>query len=253
MAANFFWYELMTTDVAAAESFYKAVVGWTSEPFVGAEMTYTIMKAGDTGVVGLMGIPAEAKAAGATPSWLGYIHADDVDAGTKDAKSAGGAVHREPQDIPGVGRFSVVADPQGAMYMLMQPIGEDQPPAPPMTAGHIGWHELYAANWESAFNFYAGQYGWTKGDALDMGPVGKYQMFTAGADPVGAMLTKPEQVPDPNWLFYFNVPDIDAAAKRVEDNGGTILVQPMRVPGGAWIIQAVDPQGALFALAGWKG
>jgi predicted enzyme related to lactoylglutathione lyase len=61
-------------------------------------------------------------------------------------------------------------------------------------------------------------------------------------------MNKPEQIPDPVWQFYFNVPAIDAAAKRVTDNGGKILMGPMEVPGGSWIVQCQDPQGAHFAL-----
>jgi predicted enzyme related to lactoylglutathione lyase len=166
-----------------------------------------------------MTIPEHAARMGARPTWTGYILVDNVDTATENVKKAGGAVHREPADIPAVGRFSVVADPQGATFVLFKPQGEGQPPAPPMTPGHVGWHELYAAEWKSAFDFYAGQFGWTKTDAMDMGEMGTYQLFAtgagAGADSIGGMFNKPADVPAPFWLFYFNVGDIDAAAQRV--------------------------------------
>jgi predicted enzyme related to lactoylglutathione lyase len=50
------------------------------------------------------------------------------------------------------------------------------------------------------------------------------------------------------WIFYFTVDDINAAAERVKAGGGTVLLGPMEVPGGSWMIQAQDPQGAVFAL-----
>jgi predicted enzyme related to lactoylglutathione lyase len=253
MPSNFVWYELMTTDLDAAGAFYKTVVGWNSEAWDKSEMRYTIVKAGDTAVAGLMTIPAEAAKMGARPAWHGYIHAGDVDAATENVKKAGGTVYREPDDIPEIGRFSVVADPQGAVFTLFTPKGEGQAPAAPMTPGHIGWHELYAAEWQSAFDFYAGQFGWTKADAMDMGPMGIYQLFAAGGDAIGGMMTKPAQIPAPMWLYYFNVGDIDAAAQRITGNGGKVLMGPMEVPGGGWIIQATDPQGAMFALVGSKG
>src|SRR5688572_16143222 len=129
MASSFFWYELMTTDVPAAETFYKNVVGWNSEPFPSPSgMQYIVFNAGERAVAGLMLLPEEAKAMGTPPCWLGYIHAKDVDAATASLKKAGGAVHREPSDIPEVGRFSVVADPQGVTFMLMTPQGSDQEP-----------------------------------------------------------------------------------------------------------------------------
>ncbi|ANT52608.1 VOC family protein [Mesorhizobium amorphae] len=246
----FFWYELMTTDLDAAEAFYTAVVGWTAQPFDMAPgmPPYIVMNVGERGVSGLMTLPEDAAKMGMPPAWLGYIHTKDVDAATKSLKDAGGAVHRAPDDIPRVGRFAVVADPQGATFMLLQPNGPDQPPVPASTPGHIGWHELYASDWKAAFDFYSGQFGWTKGDSMDMGPMGTYQTFGAGPESGGGMMNKPQQIPVPVWQFYFNVPAIDAAAKRVTDNGGKILMGPMEVPGGSWIVQCQDPQGAHFAL-----
>jgi predicted enzyme related to lactoylglutathione lyase len=254
-ASRFIWYELMTSDVAAAETFYKSVVGWKSEPFAGSAMAYTIMKAGDTGVAGLMTVPAEAAAMGARPAWLGYIYVDDVDAASAKLKQAGGTVHREPADIPGVGRFSVVADPQGATFMLMHPTGPDQPQPPMATPGLVGWRELYAKDWKTAFDFYSSQFGWRRSQAMDMGEMGTYQLFSgaSGGEDMGGMMTKPAQIPAAAWIFYFNVPDIDAAARKVTEGGGKVLNGPMEVPGGSWIIQALDPQGAMFALAGRRG
>ncbi|MEP9388820.1 VOC family protein [Mesorhizobium sp. KR9-304] len=251
MASGFFWYELMTTDVAGAEAFYKNVVGWTSEPFAG--MDYTIFSAGERAVAGLMLLPEEAKAMGTPPCWMGYIHARDVDAATAGVKKAGGAVYREPADIPDVGRFSVVADPQGAAFMLMSPMGPDQPPVPRMTPGHVGWHELYAGDYKSAFDFYAGQYGWTKVREFDMGEMGIYLIFASdGEEGIGGIMTKPPQVPAPAWQFYFNVTNIQAGAKRITDNGGKITFGPMEVPDGSWVVNAQDPQGAHFALLAAK-
>jgi predicted enzyme related to lactoylglutathione lyase len=254
MPSNFIWYELMTSDLEAAEDFYRKVVGWDAEHWGGPDMRYVIMKPGgnERGVGGLMTIPEEAARMGAQPMWLGYIHARDIDAATESLRKAGGEVKREPTDIPEVGRFSVVTDPQGAMFMMMTPKGPDMPPVPPMTPGHVAWHELYAADGKSAFDFYAGQFGWTKGDAMDMGPMGTYQLFSAGGDAIGGMMTKPANVPFPIWVYYFTVPSIDEASKLVTDNGGQVLNGPMEVPGGAWIVQCMDPQGAMFALTAMK-
>ncbi|WP_274629508.1 VOC family protein [Arvimicrobium flavum] len=247
MIGKFFWYELMTKDVSAAEDFYKKVVGWNSEPFQGAGMPYIVVKAGDRGVGGIMALPEEAAKMGMPPAWLGYIHTDDVDARTRSIREAGGAVHREPSDIPGVGRFSVVADPQGGVFMLLQPTGPDQPPAPPMTPGHIGWNEYMADDWEQAFAFYSKQFGWTKDQSVDMGEMGTYQLIAAGGEPMGGMMNRPPHVPV-NWGFYFIVEGIDAAAKRATDNGGKTIMGPMEVPGGQWVVNCVDPQGAHFSL-----
>jgi predicted enzyme related to lactoylglutathione lyase len=133
--------------------------------------------------------------------------------------------------------------------MLFQPSGGgDNSPAPAGPPGHVGWHELYAADWVSAFDFYVGRFGWTRGDIIDMGPMGTYQLFAAGGDPIGGMMNKPDMIPSPAWLYYFNVAAADAAAALFTDQGDQVLNGPHQVPGGSWIQQCLDPQGAVFAL-----
>jgi len=247
----FVWYELMTSDVNAADAFYRKTIGWTSRDWEEPGAQYKIASAGEKPVAGLMPLPDEYRKAGGRPAWIGYILADDVDTATEKVKAAGGKVHRAPADIPNVGRFSVVADPQGAGFMLFTPAprsGEDGSAESGATPGHVGWRELYTTDWVKAFDFYAGQFGWTKDEAVDMGPMGTYQLFAAGGPAIGGMMNKPPQIPMPLWLFYFNVDAADAAMARVKDNGGQVLNGPMQVPGGSWILQCMDPQGAMFAL-----
>jgi len=249
---RFIWYELITTDPKAAQSFYGDVVGWTFEDMPGDGFTYTVASAGGNGVGGLMLIPPEAKAMGAPPHWSGYVYVDDCDAAAEKIKGLGGSVIRPPSDIPSVGRFAVVADPHGAVFEIMKPIppSEARPDTPPGTEGHTSWHELYAGELDPAFAFYSGMFGWRKDDVFDMGPMGPYLLFANQDGQVGGMMKKPDQVARPAWLYYFQVGDIDAAAERVKAAGGQVVNGPMEVPGGDWIIQGVDPQKAMFALVG---
>ncbi|UJX40253.1 VOC family protein [Desulfovibrio sp. JY] len=115
----FSWNELMTTDVEGAKAFYAKLLGWTTEdkPMPEMGMTYTIVKAGDTAVGGIMPIPPEA--AKMPPVWGSYVSVDDVDAAAKKTVELGGTVYKEPTDIPGVGRFCVIGDPQGAFLSLI--------------------------------------------------------------------------------------------------------------------------------------
>jgi uncharacterized protein len=252
-ANPFVWYDVMTTDVTAAETFYKNVVGWDIKDSGMPDRTYMILSAGETMVGGLMPIPEDARAMGAKPAWMGYIGVDDVDAFAGKVKAAGGAIHRAPTDIPGVGRFAVAADPGGAGFILFRPNSDQQPaPVAPGTPGHVGWHELLAADGPKAFEFYSGLFGWKKTDAMDMGPLGVYQMFGTGTESIGAMMTKMPTTPQPHWLYYFNVGAIDSAVERITKGGGTIINGPMEVPGGQWIVNGLDPQGAMFALVAPK-
>jgi predicted enzyme related to lactoylglutathione lyase len=249
--SGFIWYELMTQDVAAAKAFYGQVVGWTMGSMPGPNMNYTILQAAQTGVGGIMPMPAHLIEADVPDHWVGYVHADDVDAAVAKIQSLGGSVHVPPTDIPDVGRFAVLADPQGAIFQLLKPnqAGERVPSADP---GHITWHELHTTDWEKAFDFYSSMFGWEKGRAMDMGPMGTYQLFTLKGADTGAMFNSPVATHRRFWLYYFNVDDIEAAGKRIVDGGGTIMHGPAPVPGGGWIIQATDPTGAWFAVLGPK-
>jgi uncharacterized protein len=245
----FVWYDVMTTDTKAAEKFYSAVVRWDIKDSGMPNTTYSILSTGGTMVGGLMPIPEDARAMGVQPAWMGYIAVDDVDDYAKRVKAAGGAIYREPADIPGVGRFAVAADPHGAGFYLFKPNTTEQPTQPPAgTPGQIGWRELHAGDGVAAFAFYSGLFGWTKSDAMDMGEMGVYQTFKTAGEQGGGMMTKMAQSPRPFWLYYFNVDAIDAAAKRVTDAGGKVVNGPMPVPGDMWIIQGLDQQGAMFGL-----
>jgi predicted enzyme related to lactoylglutathione lyase len=245
---KFVWYELMTTDTKSAESFYRNVIGWSAKDAGMPGQSYTLLGPGETHVAGLMPIPQDARDVGARPGWIGYIGVDDVDGYAKRVKDKGGAIHREPADIPGVGRFAIAADPQGIMFALFKGAGTPPPAVAAGTPGHAGWHELHAVDGVKAFEFYSDMFGWTKADAMPMGEMGVYQLFAVDAVPVGGMMTKMPQSPAPFWVYYFNVPEIGAAEARVKAGGGQIINGPMQVPGGSWIVQCLDPQGAMFAL-----
>lgn len=251
MAGRFVWHELMTSDAPAAARFYAEVVGWTARDSGMPDMEYTLLLAGERQVAGLMALSEQAKAGGAVPGWTGYVAVDDVDAGATRAVSLGGSVCMPPMDIPGVGRFAVVADPQGAVIALFHSDGE-MPAAPMMAPGTVGWNELMAADAAGVWPFYEAMFGWTKGDALEMGPMGTYQLFAAEGVVCGGMMTKPAEMPVPCWGYYFAVEDIDAALARAVERGARVMNGPMEVPGGAWVVQALDPLGVGFALVGMR-
>jgi uncharacterized protein len=248
---RFVWYELHTTDVAAAAAFYTEVVGWGRRDASLSGRDYSVFTAGAASVSGLMTLSDEARQRGATPCWIGYVGVNDVDAVAEQTKALGGAVQFPPTDIPEVSRFSVIADPQTAMLALVKwQHPEQQQPAEMGKPGRVGWHELLAADWEKVFAFYGALFDWRKAHA-DAGPMGTYQLFSVGGHTIGGMFTKPPMVAAPFWLYYFDVPDIDAAAERVKACGGEIIEGPGAVPGG-WILRCIDPQGAMFALMGTR-
>lgn len=203
-----------------------------------------------------MALTPEMTAGGAQPCWAGYVAVDDTDAAAEAIKTAGGQVLMGPNDIPGIGRFAFAADPQGAIfYVMTDTSGEESHAfaAYEPKVGHCAWNELSTSDPEAAKFFYSSQFGWVKGDELDMGPMGKYEFLQVpGERPyaLGAVMPKMPEMPVSAWTFYFRVPDIDVAAAAVKAGGGTLHMEPMEIPGGDYSFSASDPQGASFGLVG---
>jgi hypothetical protein len=113
----FSWCEILTSDLAGAKTFYRKLFNWDLEPAGMPGTDYTLVKYGGEQMGGMMTIPAQAQ--GMPPAWGIYVTVDDVDATARLAAEIGGKLCMGPQDIPGVGRFCVIQDPQGAMISLI--------------------------------------------------------------------------------------------------------------------------------------
>lgn len=254
---DFIWYELLTRDADAAQDFYRPLLGWDFSDSGQAEMDYRQISMKGNGLGGLLPLTPEMTANGAQPCWLGYINVEEVDRMAEAISSAGGSVHLQPQDIAEVGRFALVADQQGAMFYVMKPTPPaDSPDATSLafaatepSIGHCAWNELATSDTDAALNFYHDLFGWEKDGEMDMGPMGTYN-FLRHDFMIGAMMDKPDEMPVSAWTYYFRVADIDVALDLIKAKGGQILVEPIEIPGGEFTLNALDPQGAAFALIG---
>jgi len=243
------WYELLTSDVEAALAFYGSVVGWKAVAHAGMPGYYQFA-AGDTQIGGMMAMPREAGIA--RPAWLGYIHVANVDATVSAAQRDGATPCVPPTDIPGIGRFAMLQDPQGVAVYVMAPLpqpGQSQSFA--AKVGHCQWNELVTTDPAAALAFYVRHFGWEKGEVMNMGPVGDYQLVSGGGQRFGAIMKRSTAAGRPPiWRYYFGVDDIDRGARAIAAGGGRLLADPQPVPGGAFAIVALDPQGAEFGIAG---
>ncbi len=114
----FCWNELMTRDVSGAQKFYTELLGWEAADSGMPGMQYTLFKAGGKQAGGLMEMPPDVPKE-VPAHWMAYITVDDVDAATAKTPKLGGTVLHGPQDVPNVGRFSIIQDPTGAVVSLM--------------------------------------------------------------------------------------------------------------------------------------
>lgn len=244
---RFCWYELMTTDPGGVPDFYGPVTGWTTEPAEDMESPYTMWMNDGTPIGGVTGLPEEAARERVRPHWLVYVSTPDLTDTKAEAMELGAQVLHEMK-IPSVGDLAIIRDPQGAVFSAYEPAGETPGHDGPPAIGEFSWNELATEDPERAWAFYSRLFEWQKGDAMDMGEAGTYQMYHRGAHPLGGIYERPAEIPASAWLFYVRVPDVEKAVATLRDLGGELLNGPMEVPGGDTVAQCLDAQGAAFAV-----
>lgn len=259
--AAFIWYELMTTDIDGAARFYGDVVGWkiASGAAPAGGMDYRMIVRSDGGNAGgAFALSQGMCDQGARPCWMGYLEVEDVDASIKAIEADGGKVRMPATDLP-VGRIAMIDDPGGVPIYIMDPV---PPPGQPDAKSdvydrwepqRVSWNELMSPDIDGARAFYAKHFGFEFNDKMPMGAMGDYWFITASTmtDAIGAMMQKSGETPA-MWNYYIRVPSITNAVDAVRAGGGQVLNGPMEVPGGDWVINGIDPQGAAFSLVGAK-
>ena len=234
---KFVWHEHASSDQEYAKEFYGRLLGWEFEVFDMGGSDYPMISSGGVTHGGFPPVPE------GTPShWVGNVQVESVDSTVERAKAAGGAVLVEPVHFPGVGRYALVADPQGADIAVFQPDSDG-----PMGRGVFVWDELLTGDVEGAKAFYGEVFGWTASDS-DMGGGFVYTMFRRGEDDAaGAMALGEIQAP-PHWMPYIAADEIDATAARVGELGGMVIREPWDIERVGRLAIAQDPTGAVFGL-----
>jgi predicted enzyme related to lactoylglutathione lyase len=246
---SFCWFELNTSDPAAAKTFYKGLFGWQGEDMpAGPDMVYTMLRLRGLEVGALCGLQPEQKAHGIPPHWMTYIAVESADAAAEKAASLGGTVLAGAFDVMDVGRMAIIQDPQGATFCVWQAkahigarlVGE---------TGAFGWDELWTTDRKKAAEFYKGLFGWGAKEG-SMGEQGIYTEWQSGGQSIGGMMEiMPEMGPvPPNWLPYFMVDDCNATAEKASATGGKLMVPPTDIPNVGRFSVVQDPQGAVFAI-----
>lgn len=245
---NFAWYELLTKDHKAAIEFYSQVVGWTAIPFSPENSDYMMWVGKQGPMGGTMSFSTEQCEAKIPAHWTANVVVEDLAKAVATVHRLGGKVVHGPEEVPEVGRFAVIQDPQGAYINVFAP-------SKPMKAhdisqpGEVCWCELLTADLEGAFSFYAELLDWEKAGGMDMGPMGEYRFYGPKGKTLGGMFKAPEGAPV-YWCYYIHVEDLDASLAKARELGAQVLNGPETVPGGDRIVNLLDPQGAAFSLHG---
>jgi predicted enzyme related to lactoylglutathione lyase len=245
---RFVWYDLMTPDTDASLTFYTKVLGWGTAPFeIEGRPTYTMWMAGKTPVGGM--VEFEKGMEGLPPQWVAHVIVEDVDKAVKQAQKLGGKVLSPAEEVPTVGRFAVLQDPQGGAFAVYKP-SPDAPPLQPFGPKlmEFSWNELGTSDWRKAMDFYKKMFGWETISENDMGELGVYAIFGKNGNSYGGVFTKPPEMPRTSWCYYVRVKDVKKTADKVAQFGGQVINGPMEVPGGDWIAQCLDPLGGMFAV-----
>jgi predicted enzyme related to lactoylglutathione lyase len=243
---RFVWHELHTGDRPKAAKFYKQLLGWeTKDVPMGPGEPYTLCQQDGKDFAGITKSMAPANV---PPHWLPYIGVDNVDALAAKIKELGGKTLMAPMDIPNVGRFAPVTDPQGAAFAIYKsnspyPAEPERPPV-----GAFCWEELYTSDPAAAAKFYAAAFGYSIEEA-DMGPMGTYRILKRGdRQTAGIMKNVPGGPQQPHWVEYLAVKSVDDSTRNAKELGAQVLMQPADIPKIGRFSIIGDPTGAGIAL-----
>ena len=233
---TFVWHENVSSDPQRAQDFYTQLFGWEIESFKSGDFDYPMISANGQTHGGFPTVPE-----GTPPHWAGNVNVESVDETVKKAESAGGKLMAGPMDIPDVGRYAVVGDPQGAVLAVFQPNGDS-----PAGTGVFVWDELGTQDVDGAERFYDAVFGWT---ISDMGEeYGGYKIFNLREKGVGGMMKMPDASIPSMWVPYIATDDTDATVSKAQELGGSTVIEAMDVPNVGRIAVLKDPVGAVFGV-----
>lgn len=233
------WHQLMATDVERAKRFYTELLGWQIELWKPGEQDETPMISVD----GVTHGGFHAAPEGAPSHWLGHVRVESADDASARAERLGGKAVFGPVDMPEIGRFVVIQDPQGAVMSAYTPETEE-----PAAQGVFLWDELMSTDAEASKLFYTEVFGWTTSE-MDMGEM-IYTLFErAPGNQVAGLYQKGEDMPGPSmWVPYLATDDVDATTAKAGGLGASVVVPPMDVPTVGRMALLVDSVGALVGL-----
>jgi len=243
------WVDLLSSDVDKSKSFYTELFGWTSQD-TGEEFGgYVNFQSDGYQVAGMIG---NAPGSGSPDAWTTYISTADIKASADAVTDAGGQIVSPPTEVADLGSMAIVLDPAGAVFGLWQP-GTHTGFTKYNEPGSVTWDEHHSKNFAASTPFYQKVFGWHLDRMSDTDEFRYFQGQIDGETVAGLMDSSsflPAEVPS-HWAVYFSVDDVDAAAAKAVELGGTVLRDPEDTPFGR-MADLTDATGAPFKLHSTK-
>ncbi|MDE0268895.1 MAG: VOC family protein [Acidimicrobiaceae bacterium] len=240
---SFNWVDVCTTDTEVAKSFYSELFGLDfQDDSADEDNIYTIGYKNGLPVLGMMTKTPDMTAGGMPDCWETYISVDDIEKTVAAIPEAGGRLLGPVMNAAsGAGRLAVIADPNGAVAILWQPIGSHGA-CLIKEHGTLSWNELVVNDVDAAMDFYCALLGWSTEPLDDDGLIG-IRCGDSG-EIIGSATLAPPGVPS-HWSVYFAVNDCDATVQHVLRLGGQVIV-PASTQRSGRTAQVADNQGAMF-------
>ncbi len=245
---RFVWHDLVTYDVAAAQKFYGALLGWEFESKTRNGRPYVVARSGGQPAGGIVQ-RQESRTGPAV--WLAYLSVGDLDQALGQVTSAGGKVVVPPTLVGAYGRVAVVLDPQGAPLGVAGVTGTlpAEPAEPPLR--RFFWMEHLAKDGPAALAFYKSLAGYESSVAPTERGIDYYVLRRQRAR-AGLLQLPPEfEGVQPNWLPYVRVEDPAALAAKAVSLGGKVVIEPRPDVRKGTLAIVTDPTGAALALQKW--
>jgi uncharacterized protein len=242
------WYDLMTQDAEKSKSFYTELLGLQTMPVDMGPTPYSMFAVDGDPFGGLVDMGAMPEMAQIPSHWMCYIEVEDVAAAAGKCTELGGKVMKEPDEIPGYGKYAVLEDPTGGFFAAWTSAEPKEPRAPEaFKPGMVCWNELMTTDVEAARKFYKAMHGWNE-DEMPMGDGSTYYIQKVGDRGQGGIMQVPMEGIPSHWCQYFLVPNVDEVNQRALDMGGAELKEPTDIPGMGRFSVLSDPTHAVFAI-----
>jgi len=245
------WHDLITDTPEATERFYAELFGWSFDPVPG--LNYSVIRHDGRAIGGLVDqgrLPVEDDIS----QWVSLLAVDDIESAAAAVGPAGGRLLTPPTSLGRRGRVAVAADPEGALFALLE-TGEGDPPdrsQPPAPGGFL-WDELWAVDTAGAAAFYRGLLPY-EAETLALADELDYTVLSAAGRPRAGIRPHPVADSAPLWVNYLRVADLAALEgilARVEGLGGRVLQPATARPAGGYLAVLQGPSGAGIALQTW--